>query len=45
MFGGVNVWRIVELKEIDKIKFSELIDFSHKDNTGQYIEILIISQY
>ena len=31
MFGGVNVWRIAELKEIGKIKFGELIEFSHKD--------------
>ena len=31
MFGGVNVWRIAELKEILKIKFGELIDFIHKD--------------
>ena len=31
MFGGVNVWQIAELKEIGKIKFGELIDFSHKD--------------
>ena len=31
MFGGVNVWRIAEVKEIDKIKFGELIDFIHKD--------------
>ena len=30
MFGGVNVWRIAKL-EIGKIKFGELIDFSHKD--------------
>ena len=27
MFGGVNVWRITELKEI---KFGEWIDFGHK---------------
>ena len=31
MFGGVNVWRIAKLKDIGKIKFGELIDFSHKD--------------
>ena len=31
MFGGVNVWQIAELKEIGKIKFGELIDFSHED--------------
>jgi len=31
MFGGVNVWRIAELKEIGKIKFGELIEFSRKD--------------
>ena len=30
MFGGVNVWRIAELKEIGKIKLGELIDFIHK---------------
>ena len=29
MFGRVNVWRIAELKEIGKIKFGELIYFSH----------------
>ena len=28
MFGGVNVWKITELKEIGEIKFGE---FSHKD--------------
>ena len=26
-----NVWRIAELKEIGKIKFGKLIDFSHRD--------------
>jgi len=31
MFGGVNVWRIAEVKEIDAIKFGKLIDFIHKD--------------
>ena len=31
MFGGVNVWRIAEAKEIGKIKFGELIDFIHRD--------------
>ena len=31
MFGGVNVWRIAEVKEIDEIKFGELIDFTHRD--------------
>ena len=31
MFGGVNVWRIAELKVIDEIMFSEWIDFGHKD--------------
>ena len=31
MFGGVNVWRIVEAKEIGEIKFGELIDFIHRD--------------
>ena len=31
MFGGVNVWRIAEVKEIGEIKFGELIDFIHKD--------------
>ena len=30
MFGGVNVWRITELKVIDEIKFGEWIDFGHK---------------
>ena len=29
MFGGVNVWRIAEAKEIGEIKFS--IDFIHRD--------------
>ena len=28
MFGGVNVWRIAEVKEI---KIGELIDFIHRD--------------
>ena len=31
MFGGVNVWRIVKLKVIGKIKFGEWIDFGYKD--------------
>ena len=31
MFGGVNVWRIAEVKEIGEIKFGQLIDFIHKD--------------
>ena len=31
MFGGVNVWRIAELKVIGEIKFGEWIDFGHKD--------------
>ena len=31
MFGGVNVWRIAEVKEIGEIKFGELIDFIHRD--------------
>ena len=31
MFGGVNVWQIAKLKVIDKIMFSEWIDFGHKD--------------
>ena len=31
MFGTVNVWRTVELKEIGEIKFGKLIDFIHKD--------------
>ena len=30
MFGGVNVWRITELKVIGEIKFGEWIDFGHK---------------
>ena len=31
MFGGVNIWRIAEVKVIGEIKFGELIDFIHKD--------------
>ena len=31
MFGMVNVGRIIELKEIGKIEFGELIGFIHKD--------------
>ena len=31
MFGGVNVWRIAEVKEIGEIKFGELIGFIHRD--------------
>ena len=31
MFGGINVWRIVELKVIGEIKFGKWIDFGHKD--------------
>ena len=31
MFGGINVWQIVELKVIGEIKFGEWIDFGHKD--------------
>ena len=31
MFGGVNVWRIAEAKEIGEIKFGKLIDFIHWD--------------
>ena len=27
MFGGINIWRIAELKEIGEIKFGKLIDF------------------
>ena len=30
MFGGVNVWRIAELKVIGEVKFGEWIDFGHK---------------
>ena len=30
MLGGVNVWRIAELKVIGEIKFGEWIDFGHK---------------
>ena len=30
MFGGVNVWRIAELKVVGEIKFGEWIDFGHK---------------
>ena len=29
MFGGVNVWRITELKVVGEIKFGEWIDFGH----------------
>ena len=35
VFGGINVWRIVELKVIGKIKFGEWIDFGHKDTIYQ----------
>ena len=35
MFGGINVWRIVELKVIGEIKFGEWIDFGHKDTIYQ----------
>ena len=35
MFGGVNVWRIAELKVIGEIKFGEWIDFVHKDTIYQ----------
>ena len=40
MFGGVNVWQIVELKVIGeikfgRIKFGEWIDFGHKDTIYQ----------
>ena len=35
MFGGVNVWRIAELKVIGEIKFGEWIDFGHKDTIYQ----------
>ena len=31
MFGGIDIWRIAELKEIGEIKFGELIDFIHRD--------------
>ena len=31
MFGGVNVWQIVEFKVIGEIIISEWIDFGHKD--------------
>ena len=31
MFGGANAWQIAELKVINKIMFSEWIDFGHKD--------------
>ena len=30
MFGGVDVWRITNLKVIGEIKFGEWIDFGHK---------------
>ena len=35
MFGGINVWQIVELKVIGKIKFGKWIDFGHKDTIYQ----------
>ena len=35
MFGGNNVWRIVESKVIGEIKFGEWIDFGHKDTIYQ----------
>ena len=35
MFGGINVWRIVELKVIGEIKFGKWIDFGHKDTIYQ----------
>ena len=31
LFGGVNAWRIAELKVIGEIKFGKWIDFGHKD--------------
>ena len=31
MFGGVNVWRIGQIKSIWQKKFGEWIGFSHKD--------------
>ena len=37
MLGGVNVWRIAELKVIGEIKFGEWIDFGHKDTIYQQI--------
>ena len=30
-FGGVNVWRIAELKVFGERMFSEWIEFGHKD--------------
>ena len=33
MFGGVNVWRIAELKVFGEIMFSKWIAFGHKDTT------------
>ena len=30
MFGGVNVWRITDLKVIGEIKFGKWIGFGHK---------------
>jgi len=35
MFGGVNVWRIAELKIIGEIKFGEWVNFGHKDTIYQ----------
>ena len=31
MFGRVNAWQIAELKVVGKKKFSEWMDFGHKD--------------
>ena len=31
MFGGVNVWQIAKFKVFGEKKFSEWIDFRHKD--------------
>ena len=42
MFGGVNVCRIAELKEICEIKFGELIDFIHKDAIYNYAKFWLV---
>ena len=31
IFGGINLWRIAELKVFGEIMFIEWIDFGHKD--------------
>jgi len=39
MFGGVNVWRITEVKEIGEIKFGKLIDFFHRDAIYMLVKV------